>query len=261
MNPELNIESRPERTYQERINEFLVSRRGKMFGVVEVVALAGSCFVLALVLLSYLYFLVPARSRVATANADLNQLQANLQTLGTVVDRDLDTKQNVDKIAASLNKFETENLLQQDQGRMDLYEELNQLIIKNGLKNTSGPSYTPLDPAGAKSTSGKNVVTKWQSFYPGIAVMVTVEGQYQDVRRFIRDVERSKQFVVINEVELQRATQNNAPASIDEGGTGAAAVPGSGSGTRGSLVSLQLNMATYFQRPSATEGVASDQDK
>ena len=37
MNPELNIESRPERTYQERINEFLVSRRGKMFGVVEVV--------------------------------------------------------------------------------------------------------------------------------------------------------------------------------------------------------------------------------
>ena len=66
MNPELNIESRPDRTYQERFNEFLVSRRGKMFGVVEVVALAGSCFVLALVLLSYLYFLVPARSRVAT---------------------------------------------------------------------------------------------------------------------------------------------------------------------------------------------------
>ena len=62
-------------------------------------------------------------------------------------------------------------------------------------------------------------MTKWQSFYPGIAVMVTVEGQYQDVRRFIRDVERSRQFVVINEVELQRATQNNAPASIEEGGS------------------------------------------
>jgi len=88
--------------------------------------------------------------------------------------------------------------------------------------------------------------------------MVTVEGSYQDLRRFIRDVERSKQFVVINEVELQRATQNNAPASVEEGGSGA--TPGSGSGTRGSLVSLQLNMATYFQRPSATEGVSSDQE-
>lgn len=258
MNPDLKLESRPDPTYQERFSEFLVSRRGKMFGVVEVVALAGSCFVLALVLLSYLYFLVPARSRVATANADLRQLQANLQTLDGVVHKETDTKQTVDRIAASLNKFETDYLLRQDQGRMDLYEELNQLIVKNGLKNTSGPTYTTLDPAGTKATAGKNVVTKWQSFYPGIAVMVTVEGSYQDLRRFIRDVERSKQFVVINEVELQRATQNNAPASIEEGGAGT--TPGSGSGTRGSIVSLQLNMATYFQRPGATEGVSSDQE-
>lgn len=258
MNPELTIESRAERTYKERFNEFLASRRGKMFGVVEVVALAGSCFVLALVLFSYLYFFVPARSRVATANADLKQLQANLQTLGGVVTKETDTQQTVDKIAASLNKFETENLARPDQGRMDLYEELNQLIIKNGLKNTSGPTYTTLDPAGTKSTAGKNVVTKWQSFYPGIAVMVTVEGQYQDVRRFIRDVERSKQFVVINEVELQRATQTNAPASVDE--SGASAAPAAGSGSRGSLVSLQLNMATYFQRASATDGVPPVQE-
>ena len=262
MNPELKIESRPERTYQERFSEFLVSRRGKMFGVVEVVALAGSCFVLTLVLFSYLYFLVPARSRVANANTDLKQLQTNLQTLKGVVNKETDTKQTVDKIAASLDKFENENLMRQDQGRMDLYEELNQLIVKNGLKNTSGPTYTALDPAGTKSTAGKNVVTKWQSFYPGIAVMVTVEGQYEAVRRFIRDVERSKQFVVINEVELQRATQNNAPASIEEGGGSdgsPAAASGAGSGSRGSLVSLQLNMATYFQRASATDGVSSDQ--
>ena len=134
-----------------------------------------------------------------------------------------------------------------DQGRLDLYDELNQLIIKNGVRNTSGPTYTTLDASGTKATSGKTVVTKWQSFYPGIAVMVTVEGEYQNVRHFIRDVERSKQFVVINEVELQRASQNNsAPAATEEGGGG-----GAGSGTRASLVTLQLNMATYFQRAGA----------
>jgi Tfp pilus assembly protein PilO len=247
MSIEVNSEARPQnRSYSQRMSEFLASRRGKMFGIAEVIGLAGSCLVLALVLLSYLYFLVPARSRLASLNADRKQVETNLQTLGGVVRKDTDTKQTVDRIAASLSKFETEHLLRADQGRLDLYEELNQLIVKNGLKNTSGPSYTPLDPAGAKSTPGKNVVTKWQSFYPGIAVMVTVEGQYQDVRRFIRDVERSKQFVVINEVELQRATQNNAPLSVEEGA--AAPAPAAGSGTRGSLVSLQLNMATYFQR-------------
>lgn len=245
MNAQLQTEPRSPvssaAAYKTRVSEFLASRRGKMFGVAEVAALAGSCFVLALVLLSYLYFLVPARSRLASLNADLKQTQTNLQTLSGVIDKDQNTKQNVDRAAESLNKFETEYLMRADQGRMDLYGELNQLIVKNGVRNTSGPTYTPLDPAGTKLNSGKTVVTKWQSFYPGIAVMVTVEGEYQNVRRFIRDVERSKQFVVINEVELQRATQNNAPASAEEGGAG--------SGTRGSLVTLQLNMATYFQRP------------
>lgn len=230
-------------SYSVRVSEFLASRRGKMFGLAEVAALAGSCFVLALVLMSYIYFLVPARSRLASLNADLKQTQTNLQTLGTVFAKDQNTQQTVDRATSSLTKFETDHLMRVTQGRLDLYEELNQLIVKNNVRNTSGPTYKSLDPSGTKSTSGKTVVTKWQSFYPGIAVMVTVEGEYQNVRHFIRDVERSKQFVVINEVELQRASQNNAPASAEEGGGG-----GAGSGTRGSLVTLQLNMATYFQR-------------
>jgi Tfp pilus assembly protein PilO len=246
MSAELPTE--PRKTgYSVRVSEFLASRRGKMFGVAEVAALAGSCFVLALVLMSYIYFLVPARSRLASMNTELKQTQTNLQTLDTVFAKDQSTQQTVDRAAASLNKFETEHLLRVDEGRMDLYGELNQLIVKNGVRNTSGPTYTPLDPAGTKSSSGKTVVTKWQSFYPGIAVMVTVEGEYQNVRHFIRDVERSRQFVVINEVELQRASQTNAPVSAEEGGNGA------GSGTRGSLVTLQLNMATYFQRPSGVQ--------
>ena len=256
MSVEMQAEPRTRSTsvYRSRVTEFLESRRGKMFGVAEVAALAGSCFVLALVLLSYLYFLVPARSRLTSLNTELKQTHANLQTLGTLVNKDNNTKQMVDRAASSLDKFETEHLMRVDQGRMDLYEELNQLIVKNGVRNTSGPTYTPLDPAGTKSTAGKTVITKWQSFYPGIAVMLTVEGEYQNVRRFIRDVERSRQFVVINEVEIQRATQNNAPASADEGAANPA-----GSGTRGSLVTLQLNMATYFQRTGAEDTPATQE--
>lgn len=247
----VELQTEPRKTgYSVRVSDFLASRRGKMFGIAEVAALAGSCFVLALVLLSYLYFLVPGRSRLASLNVELKQTQTNLQTLGNLFEKDQNAQQTVDRAAASLNKFETEHLPRVDEGRMDLYGELNQLIVKNNVRNTSGPTYTPLEPAGTKSTSGKTVVTKWQSFYPGIAVMVTVEGEYQNVRRFIRDVERSKQFVVINEVELQRASQNNAPVSAEEGGPGGG---DAGSGTRGSLVTLQLNMATYFQRPSAAQ--------
>src|SRR5688572_31293484 len=56
--------------YKARVGEFVDSRRGKMFGIAEVVGLAGSCLILLLVMLSYLYFFVPARSRVASLTSD-----------------------------------------------------------------------------------------------------------------------------------------------------------------------------------------------
>lgn len=236
--------------YKQRFSTFMDSRKGKMFGVAEVAALAGSSLVLFLVLLSYLYFLVPARSRVNALSVERQQLETNLKTLQGVVSQDRNTKENVERIAASLDRFEIENLLLPAQGRMELYDELNQLIVKNGLRNTSGPTYTTLDPSGTKTVAGKSTTTKWQSFYPGVVVMVTVEGEYANVRRFIRDIERSRQFVVINEVELQRATENNAPATAGE------AAPGS----RGSQVSLQLNMATYFQRSSSGNNTTDGQE-
>ena len=253
MNPESQIETQSTSTrgVSVRMNEFLASRRGKMFGIAEVVALFGSCFVFTLVLLSNLYFLVPARSKVASLKNDRQQTLSNLETLDKLVGKETNSKETVDRIAVSLTDFESKHLLRVNQGRLDLYQELNQLILKNGVRNTAGPTYTTLDAAGTKSTSGKTVVTKWQSFYPGIAVMVTVEGEYQNVRHFIRDVERSKQFVVINEVELQRASNNNAPAPLAEGSS-------AGSGTRVSLVTLQLNMSTYFQRPGAESAPHND---
>jgi Tfp pilus assembly protein PilO len=239
--------------YKARVGSFLDSRRGKMFGIAEVAALFGSCLILALVMVSYLYFVVPARLRVTSLTTEKKQTQTNLETLQGVVSTEQNTIQTVQQITTSLDKFEKDFLPAEDVGRMELYAELNQLIIKNGLRNTSGPTYTPLEPEGTKTAGGKNVATRWQSFYPGVAVMVTVEGQYENVRRFIRDVERSRQFVVINEVELQRARDTNSPAAVEGEAAPAAeqSAPAAGSGTRGSPVSLQLSMATYFQRNTA----------
>src|SRR5437868_997449 len=128
------VTPRTQSGYKQRMTTFLDSRRGKMFGIAEVVALAGSCFVLLIVLLSYVYFLVPARSRVTSLNADKARLQANLQTLQGVIVKGQDTKGQVDNIAASLDDFESSYLLQPERGRMQLYDELNQMIVKNNLR-------------------------------------------------------------------------------------------------------------------------------
>lgn len=232
--------ARPMRTnVSARFGTLVTSRKSGMFGVAEIIAVAGSCFILLLVLLSYLYFMIPVRSRRTALIAERAQLQTNLKKSEEILSGKKNTQDTVQRITDSLTEFETVSLQRQDQGRMELYDQLNQLIVKNGLRNTSGPTYTPLDPTGSKATPGKSTSTKWQTAYPGIAVAVTVEGPYQNIRHFIKDIERSRQFVIINEVELQRATQSDG---------GAAVSAESGSGTKGSLVSLQLSMATYFQR-------------
>ncbi len=233
---------------QDRMRGFWSSRRSKMFGLAEVAALAGSCLILLLVLLSYLYFLVPARARLDGAQAERSRLQLDLRKSQEILHVGNSTQKTVDVIAKSLNAFENNGLVRPEVGRMGLYDELNSLIVKNLLRNTSGPSYIPLEPAGARTNAAKSASTKWQSVYPGIAVTVTVEGQYQNIRHFIRDIENARQFIIINQVELQKATENNTPA---------AAAADAASGSRGSLISLQLNMATYFQRNNAQNGGAA----
>ena len=50
--------------------------------------------------------------------------------------------------------------------------------------------------------------------------------------------------MIINQIELQRANENEAAAAAE------GEAP---SGARGSIISLQLNLATYFQRDNATD--------
>lgn len=235
------------RTRLEALN---ISRQQGILGPVEIIALAGSGLILVLVVVSYLYFLVPARSRLEDLKLERSRLQSQLQNSQAVVRQGQSTEATVQTITQSLDGFESKRLLSSDSGRRGLYDGLNQLIRKNGLRNTSGPTYTPLDPAGQKpgATGAKSTSSKWQSIYPGIAISLTVEGQYQSLRRFVRDIETNKQFIIINSVELESATETNSPPPA-EGSPASSA--------RGTLVSLRLEMATYFQR-SAAESLALD---
>ena len=222
-----------------QINRLRRTGQNGPVGPAELIALAGSFFVLILVVVSYLYFLVPARTRLERAQSERARLQNQLRTSEDTVQQGLSTEAIVQGITQSLDTFESTGLSSVGRGRMDLYDSVNQLMRKHGLRNTSGPTYTPLDPTGTKTETGgaRAASSKWQSIYPGIAISVTIEGQYQNLRRFIREIETSKQFVVINSVELERATETNTAGGAE-----------AGSGSQSSMVSLRLDMATYFQR-------------
>jgi Tfp pilus assembly protein PilO len=228
-----------------RLSHLRTVGRHSMFGVAEIVGLAVSVVILVAVVVSYLYFLVPARSRLDSVLSERSLLQSRLRSEKDAVLQNQSTETTVQKITESLDSFEGDHLVGRNQGRMELYDALNQLITKDGLRNTSGPTYATLVPAGSKTgaSTTKSTNTKWQSIYPGISVNLTVEGQYQNLRRFVRDIEASKQFIIINAVELERSTETSGSPSAE-------ANPGTGG--RGSLVSLRLDMATYFSRGSET---------
>lgn len=227
-----------------RFSNLRISRQSGVFGVAEVIGLAGALLILVMVVASYLYFLVPTRSRRAALELERARLQSQLRNSQELLTRGLSIDATVHNITQSLDSFETAGLVDANRGRMGLYDSLNTLIRKNGLRNTSGPSYTPLEPIGSKTSPGSKAAnTKWQSVYPGIAISVTVEGPYQNLRHFVRDIETSKQFIVINTVELERATESSGASESGSSGN--------------SLVSLRLEMTTYFQRVGS-ETVSGD---
>jgi Tfp pilus assembly protein PilO len=225
---------------RSRFTQFRFSRQQGILGPAELIALAGSVLVFVIMIVSYFYFLVPARNRQESLKLERARLQSQLLNSRDVVRQEQSTDATVQNITKSLGAFENDRLININVGRMGLYNSLNELMHKNGLRNTSGPTYTPLEPKGLKQGSGgsKSANTKWQSIYPGLTISVTVEGQYQNLRRFVRDIEANRQFVIINSVELERATETNS-APIEGGDPSGEA-----------LVSLRLEMATYFQRGS-----------
>jgi Tfp pilus assembly protein PilO len=222
------------------------ARERRVLGPAEMIALGGSVLILMLVVVSYLYFLVPAKSRLDAAQSERSRLQNQVRDSRLLADREQTTEAAVQRITQSLGEFESNQLLAADRGRMGIYDSLNFLIQKHGLRNTSGPTYVSLEPSDSKvgATGSRSANTKWQSIYPGIAISVTVEGAYQNLRRFIRDLETTRQFIIINSVELERSNETNYSPTTQGEPT---------SGARGALISLRLEMTTYFKRASAQD--------
>ncbi len=171
------------------------------------------------------------------------------------------TQATVAEITKSMQEFEETRLPPTGEGRMSIYQELNDLIRKNGLRASGGINYSPLDPLGLpKDEQGtgtfanvtRSASSKWQSVYPGLSVSLTVEGPYANLRRFVRDIEASRQFIIINAVELEGGSETRTPVAPDPTMPGATARPASN-------VSLRLDMAAYFRREASATTTDAEQ--
>jgi len=265
----------PELTTQDPT---LYSRRpqkvyGGMWGPLEIGAVAAGGFVLLAAILLYALFVVPSNNEVVAKRSEADQLEAEKITAQSKYGEITTTEAQVAKLLDSADNFELRYLPAADNGRSALYQRINGLIAAYGLVNTNGPDYQPLEPitegTSNNQTQEERGRERFRSFFPGVYVTTTVEGSYQNLRRFIRDIETGGEFVVISAIELapsdtqQKADPTKPPAqnpgmptAVDSKGFPLAPNPNEQAQpqrpkgkTHGEIVSLRIEMAAYFRRP------------
>lgn len=240
----------------------------------EIIALVASCLLALIALAAYFLWLVPSRNQLAANEDEYRRLHAQLTNATKDVKTSENTQASVEEIERSLHDFEESKLPSRAASRTVTIEELNALIRRDGLRISNGVTFTPLNNdvqgvSGSQQTSvrGNNVK---QNVYPGIGITLSVEGAYPSVRRFLRDIEMSRQFIVINGVQLESIVANttrtssnfrrgalNGTKEITSNATTSNTTPNannatsvsneSATTTNSSLVSLRLDMAAYFR--------------
>lgn len=252
---------------------------GGMWGVAEITTVGMAGLAILAVILLYVFFVLPRQKELADNREKRDKLEQDLNTSKQKYGSITSTERRVAELITSVNDFETRFLKPDSISRSALYQQINGLIAGYGLVNTAGPDYQRLE-INASSNNGQQAENesgraKFQSLFPGDYVTMTVEGSYQNLRRFIREIETSNQFIVISAIELEpsdteekketerqqqiNAQQQQNPTTV--GGvvnyqnpttvTQTAPKPKAPQGkNHGETVSLRLEMATYYRRPN-----------
>ncbi len=265
-----------------------------MWGRPEIGAVSAGVFAILMALVAYFFWVVPSNNELVKNRSSADRLEAELISANNKYGEITDTESQVGKIIASVDDFEARFLPVISTGQAALYQRLNGLIRAYGLINTTGPDYSPLEPADRdlnQQTDQDKGRSKFRSLYPGVYVSTTVEGSYQNIRRFIREIETGREFIVVSAVELapsesdsreeqrdnadraerpaeagpinptygapnfQRFSPGNNPSFAQSQTPAAPKIKGK---THGETVSLHIELAAYFRRP-ATEQIPATQ--
>jgi hypothetical protein len=206
----------------------------------EVVAAGLAIGLLVLVILYYFLALAPVQDRLTTVEktaADQIKLIANQVP---TKERGPSQKQQIQEAKDSLSSFESDSLKPMAQGRIDVINEINQLAKTDNLHLGSGIDMHALYKAGSGADtesqgSKKKKEVESLDVFPRVQFHFVVRGEYRDLRKFIRDLEANKQYIVVDSINLSTTEQKQ--------GRGSKAAPVALT----SGLSLTITMNAYFR--------------
>jgi hypothetical protein len=223
-------------------------RRARL-SLFEIGSLAAALIFAVIVMFFYLTKIHPLRSQAAELRDRELQLRQQLGKLNIEERKRAEQSANAGKILDSLTEFES-NLKSDERGIIQIMDEINNLC-KTHKVITDSSTYNLTEPAPVADENGNpivgRVIREKIDFYPIFAIDTTVTGDYRNLRRLIFDLERSKQFLVINSVQFQgEADKLRSP----QGNPGRPTQQIDLSSPEAIPVSLKLEMDTYFQKPA-----------
>jgi type II secretion system (T2SS) protein M len=227
-------------------------RRARL-SVSEIAFLGAAMIFASGVALFYSYKVLPLGYMVAARQRQIKDLKTQIEKLNTEERKRRDQASNAEKILESLSGFES-RLTPDDRGMTQIINEIDALSSTH--KVIAGDSnYRPeaadepqFDENGnPKPRPNKD---KKPKIYPNLGVETTVLGDYPNLRRFLSDLERSRQFLIINSLTFQGGDDKIA-RQLAKGGkqiqlSSAESVP----------VSLKIELDTYFKPPAAGAAIA-----
>lgn len=268
-----------------------------MWGTTELVTVGISMLAILTTILVFVLLVLPAQRELNNNRARRDEIDKELTTAKNRYGSITTTKERVAELITSVDDFETRYLSSEINGKAALAQQINGLIIAYGLTNTSGPDYASLEINDANRNNQQNENergrSKFISIYPGQYITMTLDGSYQNLRRFIREIETNRnQFVIISAIELepsenkeeqpdltkpQQASLNNPvqPQNFNPNTYNQPFNPANPQQfpqqqqqqqnatkvdrgkTRGETVTLRLELAAYYRRPNFQPQTAS----
>jgi hypothetical protein len=183
----------------------------------EIAAAALALGAVVLTILYYFLYLAPVQDQLARVEDEAAKQIRVLSTPGPTPSG-ASQKQQIQLAKNSVDEFEAGYLKSMAQGRIELIDEINQLAKTDNLRLGSGidmQTTTGSLAAGATELPGskKKKGADALDVFPRVQFHFVVRGEYRDLRKFIRDLEGSKQYVIVESVNLSSGDQKQAGRS------------------------------------------------
>lgn len=221
--------------------------------LIEIIALTAALVFIGVVTFYYFTKVQPLQSQLDALVERERVAKEKIEKLNTDEQKRQQQASNAEAILASLTTFEI-YLKPDERGMTEIINEIDSLGQKHKVL-TGDSSYRvaeadqpPDQQVDANGQPKQKTNEDKQTIYPALGVDTNLIGEYPNLRRFLGDLERSRQFLIINSLSFQgesdkvrRDAQKSGKQKLETSSPDAA------------LVSLKVEMDTYFKSPFKKE--------